>query len=144
MILLFPHSKQLKHGRPNPKSPPIAWWKALAAKLPPPVVQIGVPGDPQILDDFRIGLSLHDVSDVLQICRTWISVDSFIQHFCWDIGKPGIVIWGPSDPLIYGHPENINLLKGREWLIPNQFSTWEEVEYDESRFISPDEVLKHI
>jgi ADP-heptose:LPS heptosyltransferase len=144
MIILSPFSKQLKHGGANPKSPPISWWAELITYLPAPLVQIGVQNDPQILDDFRMNLSLPELSELILQCKTWIAVDSFIQHLGWDLGKPGVVIWGPSDPLIYGHPENINLIKDRSCLIPNQFSTWEEVTYDETRFLSPMNVIESI
>jgi hypothetical protein len=77
-------------------------------------------------------------------CRTWIGVDSFFQHFCWDLGKPGIVIWGQSDPNIFGHPENINLLKDRKYLREKQFWLWEQAEYNEEAFVLPVAVLKHL
>jgi hypothetical protein len=62
----------------------------------------------------------------------------------WSEGKPGIVLWSVSDPLIYGHPENINLLKGREYLAPNQFLWWENYEHQNDAFVMPQEVVKHL
>jgi hypothetical protein len=66
------------------------------------------------------------------------------QHLAWSEGKPGIVLWGISDPLIFGHPENTNLLKGREYLASNQFLWWEAHEFDADRFVKPDVVLQHL
>ena len=68
----------------------------------------------------------------------------FFQHLGWDEGKQGIVLWGPSDPLIFGHPENINLLKDRKYLVPNQFLIWEQQEYQSERFVKPNEVMEHL
>ena len=73
-----------------------------------------------------------------------ISVESFFQHFCWDLKKPGIVIWSQSDPIIFGHKENINLLKDRSYLRKDQFHIWEQCEYNKDAFISPTQVLKHL
>lgn len=109
-----------------------------------PVIQVGITGETQICTDFRQNLSLDDLKMLLQACRTWIGCDSFFQHLAWSEGKPGIVLWGISDPLIYGHPENVNLLKGREYLAPNQFLWWEAYEFDADRFVKPDVVLKHL
>jgi hypothetical protein len=58
----------------------------------------------------------------------------------WDEGKKGIVLWSVSDPLIYGHPENINLLKDRSCLSENQILWWEYVEHDPAKFVRPEAV----
>jgi hypothetical protein len=71
-------------------------------------------------------------------------VDSFLQHFCWSIGVKAIVLWGTSDPLIFGHEENINVLKNRGYLRPNQFDMWEGDPYNPNAFVTPEEVLKII
>jgi ADP-heptose:LPS heptosyltransferase len=107
-------------------------------------VQIGLAHEEQLVPDFRKNLSLDQLKELVNQCTTWIGVDSFFQHFCWDIGKKGIVLWGPSNPKIFGHPENINLLRGDGYLIPNQFVTWEQVEYQEERFVKPEEVMHHL
>jgi hypothetical protein len=44
--------------------------------------------------------------------------------------------------LIFGHPENINLLKSRDCLTKFQFIIWEEQEYDPDAFVDPNEVIK--
>lgn len=41
-------------------------------------------------------------------CRTWISVDTFLQHAGHAVKKLGVVIFGPSNPDIFGHDTNIN------------------------------------
>lgn len=148
MILISPWSKKLRNGKENPKNYP--YWLELSLLLKQTgeeVIQVGVTGEPIVvsdLDSFRKDLSLSELEKLVKECRTWISVDSFFQHFCWDLDKPGIVLWGPSDPNIFGHPENINLLKDRKYLVPNQFLTWEQQPYNADAFVEPKEVLKFI
>lgn len=142
MIIISPWAKPLRNGLNNPKNYP--YWKELIALINEPIIQVGVDGEEQLVEDFRKNLSLSELEELVKQCRTWISVDSFFQHFCWDIGKYGIVLWGQSDPNIFGHPENINLLKGREHLMTNQFLMWEMIPYKKDCFVSPDEVLKYL
>ena len=142
MIIISPYAKPLPNGGVNPKNYP--HWKKLVTLLPPPVVQIGVDGEEQLTMDFRKNLSLKKLEILVQECTTWIACDSFFQHFCWDLKKPGIVLWGQSDPQIYGHPENINLLKGREYLYKNQFLSWDLIPLRTDCFVEPCVVLEAI
>jgi hypothetical protein len=142
MLLIAPFSRPLHNGQPNPKNFP--YWKEVISKLKGQVIQVGVGGEPQLVEDFRTGLSLDDLGKLVDTCDTWLSVDTFFQHFCWDRKKPGIVIWSCSDPLIYGHPENINLLKDRSHLTDNQFMMWENVPFAEERFVNAQTVLHHV
>jgi hypothetical protein len=59
----------------------------------------------------------------------------------WYYNKSGIVLWGQSDPRIFGHIENINLLKNNRYLRKDTFGTWGNVPYDAEAFVSPAEVL---
>lgn len=142
MIVISPYAKRLINGKQNPKNYP--YWKELIALIEEPIVQVGVIGEKQLVNDFRMNLPLNELRKLIRECRTWISCDSFFQHLAWDEGKPGIVLWGPSDPLIFGHPENINLLKDRSHLVENQFLWWEQTEHKNERFIEPEEVIKHL
>ena len=49
-----------------------------------------------------------------------------------------------SDPNIFGHPENINLLKDRSYLAEQQFLWWDLYEYNPEAFVKPEEVLKFL
>lgn len=142
MILISPFAKQLPDGRPNPKNYP--HWKALVELIDDRIIQVGVSGEDQLVEDFRPNLSLKELSDLVLQCDTWISVDSFFQHFCWDLGKPGVVLWGQSDPNIFGHPENINLLKDRSFLRSNQFLTWDQTPYRYDCWVDPEEVIEYL
>jgi ADP-heptose:LPS heptosyltransferase len=140
MIIISPFSQKLRNGKTNPKIYP--YWKELISLIDEPIVQIGIDGEEQLVDDFRKNLSLNALESLIAECRIWISVDSFFQHFCWDLGKPGIVLWGQSDPNIFGHPENINLLKDRKYLREKQFWLWEQCECNNEAFVVPKEVIK--
>lgn len=142
MIIISPYAKPLRTGKENPKNYP--HWEELIKLIEEPIVQIGVLGEKQLVKDFRTNLPISELRKLIGECRTWIGVDSFFQHLCWDEGKKGIVLWGPSDPLIFGHPENINLLKDRSLLVPNQFLWWEMTEHKSERFVKPEVVLEHL
>jgi ADP-heptose:LPS heptosyltransferase len=142
MIIISPYAQKLRNGGNNPKNYP--WWPELIKLINEPIIQVGIEGETQLVDDFRKNLSLEELKKLVLECRTWISVDSFFQHFAWDIGKYGIVLWGQSDPLIFGHPENINLLKNRSYLREKQFWWWEQCEYNEDAFMRPEEVINHL
>jgi len=91
---------------------------------------------------------IHEPFDVLEKmlkeAYAVICCDSFLQHFCWSIGVKAIVLWGTSDPLIFGHKENINVLKHRSYVRKNQFDNWENDEYNPNAFVTPQEVLLYI
>lgn len=141
-ILLFPYAKFMRNGKQHPKNYP--YWRELVDLLQRAghtLVQVGVEGEEQLVDDFRAGLSYTELCELIPQYDTWIGVDSYGQHLAWSVGKRGIAIFGQSDPLIFGHPENINLLKDRKYLRQQQFWLWEQCEADDSVWINPDEVL---
>ena len=146
LILISPWSKPLKNGKENPKNYP--WWKELVKLLKIDgfyIIQIGILGEKDIgADEQRFNLSLEELEILINNCFIVLSVDSFLQHFCWYIKKRGIVIFGKSDPLIFGHESNINLLKDRKYLRKNQFWTWEEETYDPEVFVSPEDIMRAI
>ena len=142
MIIIAPYAQKLRNGKQNPKNYP--YWEGLIELIDEPIVQVGVTGEKQLVPDFRTNLPISALRELLWQCRTWIGVDSFFQHLGWDEGIKGVVLWGPSDPLIYGQPENINLLKGREYLTENQFLWWEATEHQNERFVEPHIVLEYL
>lgn len=142
MILIAPYAKKMRNNERHPKDYP--WWREVVDQLlrdGQHVVQVGTPGEPPLVSDVRQGLSLPELERLVRDCKTWVSVDSFLQHFCWDLKKPGVCIFGQSDPLIFGHPENVNLLKDRKYLRDKQFWMWEQAEARDDAFVGPDEVV---
>jgi ADP-heptose:LPS heptosyltransferase len=142
MIIISPYSKKLLSGKRNPKDYP--YWQDLLKDIPGPVVQVGVQWEEQLVEDFRKNLSLEELKVLIKQCDTWISCDSFFQHLGWDQGKRGVVLWSVSDPLIFGHPENINLLKDRSCLAENQFLWWEHVDHVSEKFVEPQVVIESL
>ena len=144
MIIISPFAKPLRTGKENPKNYP--YWEELIQKIPKSiqVIQIGVEGEKQLVEDFRKNLPISELVKLLTQCKTWIGVDSFFQHLAWHCEKKGIVLWSVSDPNIFGHPENINLLKSRDYLTTNQFLWWEATEHNSDAFVKPDEVIEFI
>jgi ADP-heptose:LPS heptosyltransferase len=144
MIIIHPFAKPLMNGKQNPKNYP--YWEELIQKIPKSIhiVQIGVEGEKQLVSDFRKNLPISELSKLLKECRTWVSIDSFFQHLAWKEKKKGVVLWSVSDPNIFGHPENINLLKDRANLAKNQFLWWDFVEHQADKFVKPDVVIKSI
>jgi ADP-heptose:LPS heptosyltransferase len=140
LIVISPYSRPLSNGKNNPKNYP--FWEELISMIKEPIVQIGIEGETQLVDDFRKGLPISQLKELLHECRIWISCDSFFQHLGWIEGKKGIVLWSVSDPLIYGHPENINLIKDRKYLAGNQFLWWEAYDHNAETFVSAREVFK--
>jgi ADP-heptose:LPS heptosyltransferase len=144
MILIHPFAKPLVNGKQNPKNYP--YWEELIQKIPKSIhiIQVGVDGEKQLVPDFRKNLSILELRHLLDECKTWIGIDSFFQHLAWDCQKPGIVLWSVSDPLIYGHKENTNLLKDRVYLAKNQFLWWDFTEHNPDAFVKPKEVIKFL
>jgi ADP-heptose:LPS heptosyltransferase len=75
-----------------------------------------------------------------------ITIDSFLPHLIkyYKIRKTIIVIWSKSDPNIFGYAENINLLKDRKYLKPEQFKWWMDEPHDPAAFVSPEEIAQVI
>jgi ADP-heptose:LPS heptosyltransferase len=107
------------------------------------VIQVGKQGEKMVsgVSVFYRDLTLEALAHEVWKCDTWISVDSFFQHFCWDLNKPGVCIFGVSDPLIFGHPENVNLLKDRKYLREKQFWLWEQADRIDESFVDPEAVV---
>jgi ADP-heptose:LPS heptosyltransferase len=146
-ILISPYSRKLRNNKRNPKDFP--YWKELVTLLKNAgfyIIQVGVANEEKIegVDECLFNKSLNELKGIVNECVTWISVDNFFQHLCWLNNKPGIVIFGQSDPEIFGHKENINLLKSREYLRKDQFNIWESSEYRENVFIDTQVILSSV
>lgn len=142
MIIISPYAKFMRNGKQHPKNYP--YWDKVIEKIKEPIIQVGIEGETQLVEDFRKNLSLNELAKLVNECKTWIGCDSFFQHFCWDLNKPGIVIFSQSDPNIFGHKENINLLKDRKYLREKQFWWWEQTDFIKEAFVEPDVVLNEL
>lgn len=106
------------------------------------IIQIGVAGEQMLsVHEHKLNLSLKDLEILLKSCDSWICVDSFFQHFATYHNKRGVVIFGKSDPNIFGYEKNTNLLKSRSNLRIDQFNFWDDVAYDKDVFVDPQVVV---
>lgn len=93
----------------------------------------------------NVEIPLPQVVALVNWCDVWISIDSFLQHLVhYHQLKPGIVLWGKSDPLIFGHPRFVNLLKDRKYLRPEQFRWWKDEPVDPDAFVEPEVIMREI
>lgn len=146
-ILISPYSKIMPNGKPNPKNYP--YWEELIYLLQQNnynVTQLNSGNEPTLKGvDFELkNLPLNQIPGKLNNYDIWISVDNFFAHMAHYYKKYGYVIWGKSDPLIFGYLENVNILKDRKCLRTNQFWFWFDEPYDESVFLEPKEIIKLI
>jgi ADP-heptose:LPS heptosyltransferase len=129
------------NGQPSPKDYPFARELAQLLENDYELVQVGGNGDEQVAKDFRPNLSFIELGKLIDESQTGICVDSYLQHYYWYRNRKSIVIFGISDPIIFGHPENLNLLKDRANLRPNQFDLYYTSDYKPEAFVSPNEIL---
>ena len=145
-ILISPFSKKMRNDKENPKNYP--YWNEVVEKLKSlghHVTQLGITGEKLIgADEVVFNKSLEELTQMVLECDVWISVDNFFPHLCNLIGKPGIVLFGQSDPSIFGHPQNINVLKSREYVREKQFDIWEACEYRKDVFVEPTVVVEYV
>jgi len=145
-ILISPWSRNTPDGKKCAKNYP--FWQKLIDLLKIKgfkVISVGVDGEDILRTDHHYkNLPLEQVKNLLLECDTWISVDNFFHHFASFYNKKGIVIFSKSDPLIFGNPENINLLKSRSYLRKNQFHFWNNEPLDKESFVSPEVVINSV
>ena len=147
-IIISPYSKKLRNtDNENPKNYP--FWHDVVFLLKEKdykIIQIGIEGEERIgnTDEFLVSLPFDELKEKLKDCFVWISVDNMINHLGAFIKKPGICLFGFSDPRIYGYEQNVNLLKDRKYLRKDQFGLWESIEYNQEVFVEPQEVVEAV
>lgn len=143
MIMISAWSRGISDGKQSPKNYP--HWERVAMGLMSrgfEVLQVACKGEPSIAGTAREDdLPFDCLKELLKACETWIAVDNFFPHLAWTEGEPGVAIFGSSDPLIFGHPENMNLLKDRRNLRQWQFRHWSQETYNPDIFVTPDVVI---
>lgn len=88
-------------------------------------------------------LKEQEIIDLVNWSDKWISTDSFLPHLVtYHKLKPGIVLWGKSNPSIFGYSTNVNLSKGR--FRPDQFRHWVNIPHEPSDFVSASDLYKSL
>lgn len=90
------------------------YWKELVSLLTKDfdVVQVGGAKEKPIegVTTYLMGLtSIRQTMSLVKNALTTVSVDSFIGHVSPAVGKTGVVLFGRSNPYIFGHDSNINV-----------------------------------
>ena len=141
-VVLSLQSRKMRNGKVNPKDYPYA--KELIELLKQNgiyTVHVRTSEDAALpVDEVKTDLSLKQLAEVINECDAFISVDNFIQHYATYLGKKGVVIYSLSDPAVFGYKQNVNLLKDKKYLRPDQFLWWEIETAIPEAFVKPYEV----
>lgn len=90
-------------------------------------------------------LTEKELGDLVNWSDVWCSIDSFLPHFVsFNKLKRGIVLWGLSDPKVFGYETNINLLGNKKYLRPDQFLWWKDVPNCPESFVTAKTLYKAI
>ena len=143
-IVIAPHPKAKRDGTPTAKCYP--YWRELIDLLESnghSVIQVSRYPDEALTLNIRYNLTLEELTTILNLSDLWISVDTFLPHFAktYNIRRPGAVLWGISDPKVFGYPEHNHILKDPSRLRPNQFEWWEDVPNDPDVWYNAEEVF---
>ena len=89
-------------------------WEALVASLPEyTFIQLGDRKDPPVRGavDWRGTTTIREAFCVLKHADSFVGVDSVMAHATNAFQLPGVVLYGDSDPVQWGHRNNINVYK---------------------------------
>jgi len=77
-------------------------------------IQIGLKTEQRLKGavDFRGMSSIRETMALIKYAKGFVGVESSFAHACNAVGTPGVVLFGPSAPVMWGHKTNINLFKG--------------------------------
>ena len=112
-----PLSLHVTSGSLSYKNWPVDRWEQLVRRLPEcTFIQLGDDRDPPVAltVDVRGMTTPREAIAVVKHTKGFVGVDSFLNHATNAVGTPGVVLFGPSAPAIWGHPQNTNLYAGVE------------------------------
>jgi hypothetical protein len=151
IVLFSPFSQKLRNGNQNPKNFP--YWQELITLLRQSgnveeIWQLGVGNEYRFegTTQKHFNKSFSEIAELANQSSVWLSVENFMPHLCnsYGVKTKGIVIFSKSDPVHYGYPQNLNLLKDRKYLRPDQFFIWEQCDFQEEAFVSAQVVFEEI
>ncbi|WP_276483886.1 glycosyltransferase family 9 protein [Paraflavitalea pollutisoli] len=91
-------------------------WERLIQAMPGyTFIQVGNRGEPLVKGavDWRGKMAdIRDVFCLLKYCLSFVGVDSCVAHATNAVGMPGVVLFGDTNPVHWGHDNNINIYKG--------------------------------
>jgi ADP-heptose:LPS heptosyltransferase len=94
---------------------PLERWEALVASMPEyTFIQIGNADEPTVggVLDWKGKTTLREAFCLLKYAKSFVGIDSSMAHATNAVGLPGVILFGDSSPLYWGHDNNINIYKG--------------------------------
>ena len=81
------------------------------------IIDCTLPNEPAYINTIKCDLHWSFLHELLKGARTFIGIDSCLQHFSASIGKRGIVVWGSTRWTQFGYTHNTNLQfhMGSKW-----------------------------
>ena len=89
-------------------------WEQLICSMPDNTfIQFGLKDEDKILGaiDMRGVLTIRETIAVMKHLATFVAIDSSLANATNAVNLAGVVLYGPSNPEIWGHSNNINLYK---------------------------------
>lgn len=89
-------------------------WEKLVCSMPEyTFVQVGHPDEPYVPGalDWRGKTSVREVYCLLKYSLSFLGVDSNFSHVTNAFDLPGVVLFGDSSPVYWGHDNNLNIYK---------------------------------
>ena len=151
IVLFSPFSQKLRNGNQNAKNYP--YWQDLISEMRQSgkideIWQVGVGNEYRFegVTQRFFDKPLKEVAELASKSSVWLSVDNFFPHLCntFNVATKGIVLFSKSDPVHFGYPQNLNLLKDRKYLRTDQFFIWEQCNFEEEAFASAKVVFGEI
>jgi len=151
-VLIHSQAKSCKDGSVSPKDYP--YFDELIEKIKNnfenvEINQLGSPKDKKLnkINNYYFDVNLQDIKNLINEHDLWISVDSFLPHYCncYNL-KNGFVIYTVSDPLIFGYKNNINLIKDRKYIRDRKiiFIYYKKEDFNKNAFIDYNMIFEKI
>lgn len=89
-------------------------WERLVASMPDHTfLQVGIADEKRVRNAVNLlgKTSIRETFGLIKYARSFVGVNSIYSHASNAFGIPGVVLWGPAQPLIWGHSNNVNIYK---------------------------------
>lgn len=93
---------------------PLERWEALVKELPEyTFIQTGTASEPYVKGalDWRNKLSIRESLCILKYADSFVGIESSMAHATNAFDIPGVVLFGDTSPVHFGHENNINIYK---------------------------------
>lgn len=152
-IIFAPYPKPRTDGKMNAKSYP--YWQEVVDELSVDfkLIQIVHGNEHPFVASSKncpnevehlMHVKFKEIEHLVEMSDTFLCVDNYLQHVGHYVGNTGVVLFGPSDPKLFGYSDNVNLFASEKYFRPHQFQTWNEWEYRKDAFVGPDVVISAV